>query len=112
MESLPELHPVVLKSISSLPFDYSEKGITFRGHVRESIADLQCWLFPKRKNAPPLDKTKDWWKAQLLLHGIHVKERMLKVDVMEKLKAAVREGLNDPQRTFSSWRKTWSGSFC
>lgn len=96
MDSLPDLHPIVLKHISSPPFKYSVKGLTFRGHARESIADLKFWLFPKRKNAAPLERNKDWWLAQLRLHGIYAIERMTKADMGDALKAALSGGLNGP----------------
>jgi hypothetical protein len=98
MDPLPALHPIVLRNISSPPFEYSPRGLTFKGHPRESIADLKQWLFPKRKNAAPPNKIKDWWLAQLHLHGFNVKASMRKEDLIEVLKLALSSGLDGPPR--------------
>ena len=98
MDPLPPLHPIVLKHISSPPFEYSPQGLTFKGHLRESIAGLKRWLFPKRKNAAPPNRTKDWWMAQLHLYGLNVKASAKKEDLMKALKGALSSGLDGPPK--------------
>ncbi|KAG0556181.1 hypothetical protein KC19_11G032600 [Ceratodon purpureus] len=93
---LPALHPIVLSHISSPPFEYSPKGLTFKGHLRGSVADLKQWLFPKRKSDPPPNKVKDWWVAQLRLYGFDVKASTKKEDVIDALKSALASGLDGP----------------
>ncbi|KAG0583921.1 hypothetical protein KC19_3G172000 [Ceratodon purpureus] len=98
MDSLPALHPIVLDHISSRPFKYSPKGLTFNGYPREDIADLKRDLFPKRKNAASLNKNKnkDWWVAQLRLYGINdVKASVKKEELIAALKRSLR-GLSGP----------------
>lgn len=98
MDPLPALHPIVLRHISSPPFEYSPRGLTFKGHPRESIADLKKWLFRKLKHAALPNKVKDWWLAHLRLHGFNVKASTKKEDLMEALKRALSSWLDGPPR--------------
>lgn len=102
MDSIPDLHPIVLNHISSPPFEYSPRGLTFKSHRREAIDDLKRWLFPKRKNSAEtriaLSKNKDWWLAQLRLNGINEKSSRTKADLIKALKSALSRGLNGPPK--------------
>jgi hypothetical protein len=96
--SLPMLEPIVIKPISSPPFECSGVGLTYKGQCRETIDNLNAWLFPKRKSttATPLKRSKDWWLAQLQLYGCKIKSASTIATLSDSLKTALSNGLQGP----------------
>lgn len=87
---------ILVRSVSSPPFECSNQGLTYKGHSRESITKLKSWLFPRQKNSAPLKRAKDWWLAQHHLYGVKFKTATTVAALTEGLKDALTKGLQGP----------------
>ncbi|KAL3690160.1 hypothetical protein R1sor_016469 [Riccia sorocarpa] len=96
---LPALDPVVIPSISHMPFRCEGKGLTYKNHSRESIHNLKTWLQPNKRSETVLKRAKDWWRAQLLLYGLDAgKSKATVEELTTRLTTAVKEGLQGPSQ--------------